>query len=133
MTAATWRGAAFLCLSSSEFDFDFASAWPSPHPLPSFLQKESRSVRPFTMPLMRLSAIATDEVPGPGGRDAVVGALMRYFSTDTACYRSPSEAGDSEGGGEGDTPGLAKRQVCGPSSTPAEAWEGGMPRPPPPE
>jgi ATP synthase F1 complex assembly factor 2 len=47
-------------------------------------------VRPFTMPLMSLAAMALDQ-PKPAG--AVVDGLLRYLDTDSAAVRAPAGAG----------------------------------------
>ena len=40
--------------------------------------KDSRSLRPYTMPLMRLASIATDEIPGTRTQARAAGALGSF-------------------------------------------------------
>lgn len=50
--------------------------------------QDQKSIRPFTMPLMKLASTATDLVPLQ--RNAIVENLMKYFRTsDAVCVREP--------------------------------------------
>ncbi|GAQ85652.1 F1-ATP synthase assembly protein [Klebsormidium nitens] len=52
--------------------------------------QDKKSIRPFTMPLMKLASTATDLVPLQ--RNAIVDNLMKYFRTsDAVCVRDPGE------------------------------------------
>jgi chaperone required for assembly of F1-ATPase len=63
-------------------------------------QAQDETVRPDTMPMMRLASIALDIVEKR--RDQVVAEVAKYAETDLVCYRTP------------DQPALAARQQ--------EAW-----------
>eukprot|EP00850_Spirogloea_muscicola_P006003 SM000028S10097 [mRNA] locus=s28:335599:337116:- [translate_table: standard] len=49
--------------------------------------QDSKSVRPFTMPLMKLAATAIDQIATD--RERVIVTLLKYFHTDSVCVRAP--------------------------------------------
>ncbi|KAJ7569108.1 hypothetical protein O6H91_01G142100 [Diphasiastrum complanatum] len=51
----------------------------------------SSGIRPYTMPLMKLTATAIDQIPQD--RDRVISSLLNYFHTDAVCCRSSEPAG----------------------------------------
>lgn len=51
-------------------------------------RRQGDVIRPLTMPLMRLAATAADRVPAM--REAVIGEIAAYGSTDLLCQRAPA-------------------------------------------
>ena len=70
-----------LLLPSHELALAVAAEWE---------WQDSRNIRPFTMPLMALSATAIDRVPYT--RAVLTEQLLSFFATDALCCRSPPGA-----------------------------------------